>query len=155
MERRIGPSHFTRVWRKKFSKSIHNLNCGNLQTATMFLTGHVALNYHLNKYKAYKILKTCLDCLAAEETNNHYIRQCSKWSAQRSAVFESFYQNDFSIFAIMKYKTQPVYINPIIEWQDCKISTRSSGFTPSSSLRSCYKFYGVCKGRPRPMLHVL
>ena len=31
------PSHFTRVWRKKFSKSIHNLNRGNLRKATMFI----------------------------------------------------------------------------------------------------------------------
>ena len=31
------PSHFTRVWRKKFSKSIHNLNRGNLRKATIFL----------------------------------------------------------------------------------------------------------------------
>ena len=29
------PAHFTRVWRKKFSKSIHNLNRGNLRKATM------------------------------------------------------------------------------------------------------------------------
>ena len=35
----------TRLWRKKFSKSIHNLNRGNLRKATVFITGHVALNY--------------------------------------------------------------------------------------------------------------
>ena len=52
------PSHFTRVWRKKFSKSIHKLNCVNLRKVTMFLTGHVTLNYHLNKYKPDKISKT-------------------------------------------------------------------------------------------------
>ena len=51
------PSHFTRVWRKKFSKSIHNLNRGNLRKATMLLTGHVTLNYHLNKYKPDKSQK--------------------------------------------------------------------------------------------------
>ena len=49
------PFHFTRVRRKKFSKSIHNLIRGNLRKATMFLTGHVTLNYHLNKYKPDKI----------------------------------------------------------------------------------------------------
>ena len=37
-------SLFTRVWRKKISKSIHNLNRANLRKATMFLTGHVTLN---------------------------------------------------------------------------------------------------------------
>ena len=35
--------------------SIHNLNRDNLRKATMFLTGHVALNYHLNKYIPDKI----------------------------------------------------------------------------------------------------
>ena len=79
-------SHFTRVWRKSFSKSILNLNRGNLRKATMFLTGHVTLNYHLNKYKPDKISKTCPHCLAAEKTTNHYIGQCPKWSAQRSAL---------------------------------------------------------------------
>ena len=51
LERRFS-SHFT-----KFSMSIHNLNRGNLRKATIFLTGHVALNYH--KYKPDKISKTC------------------------------------------------------------------------------------------------
>ena len=118
------PSHFTRVWRKKFSKSIHNLNRGNLRKATMFLTGHVTLNYHLNKYKPDKISKTCPHCLAAEETTNHYIGQCPKWSAQRSAVFDSFYLSisevvdDFSIFVIMKYINATGRLNPITEWED-------------------------------------
>ena len=147
------PSHFTRVWRKNFSKSIHNLNRGNLRKATMFLTGHVTLNYHLNKYKPDKISKTCPHCLAVEETTNHYIGQCPKWSAQRSAVFDSFYLSIsevvdyFSIFVIMKYINATGRLNPI--------STRSSGFTPSSSIRSHYKFQGVGKGRPRPKPHVL
>ena len=66
-------SHFIRVWRKNFSKSSHNLNRGNLWKATIFLTGHVVLNYHLNKYKPDKNSKTCPYCLAAEETTNHYI----------------------------------------------------------------------------------
>ena len=94
------PSHFTRVWRKKFSNSIHNLNRGNLRKAT------------------------CPHCLAAEETTNHYIGQCPKWSAQRSAVFNSFYLSisevvdDYSIFAIMKYINATGRLNPITEWQD-------------------------------------
>ena len=49
-----------------------NLNRGNLRKATIFLTGHVALNYHLNKFKPDKISKTCPHCLAAEETTDHY-----------------------------------------------------------------------------------
>ena len=46
---------------------------GKKHQVTIFLTGHVALNYHLNKYKPHKISKTCPDCLAAEEMINHYI----------------------------------------------------------------------------------
>ena len=135
MERRtsVPVSHFTRVWRKKFSKSIHNLNRtrSNLRKATMFLTGHVTLSYHINKYKPDKISKTCPHCLAllhvaAEETTNHdhYIGQCPKWSAQRSAVFDSFYLSisevvdDFSIFVIMKFINATGRLNPITEWED-------------------------------------
>ena len=74
----------------------------------MFLTGYVALNHHLNKYKPDKISITCPHCLAAGEKTNHCIGQCPKWSAQRSAVFDSFdlsiseVVDDFSIFAIIK-----------------------------------------------------
>ena len=88
--------HFTRVWRK------------NLQF-TIFLTDHVAINYFLNKYKPEKISKACPHCLAADETTNHYIVQCPKWSAQKIAVFDSFYLSvsevidDLSIFAILKF----------------------------------------------------
>ena len=68
------PSHFTRVWRKKFSKSIHNLNRGNLRKATMLLTGHVTVNYHLNKYKPDKISKTCppLPCSGGNDQSLHW-----------------------------------------------------------------------------------
>ena len=100
------------TWRNKVSRSIHNLNRGNLWKATMFLTGHVALNYHLNKYKPNKTSKTYPHCTAAGDTTNHYIGQCPQWSAQRSAVlpvFDSFYLSgsevvhDFTFFAILKY----------------------------------------------------
>ena len=112
----------------------------------------MALNYHLNKYKPDKISTTCPHCLAAEDRTNHYIGQCPKWSAQRSTVFDSFYLSisevvdDFSIFAITKYINATDHLNP---------STRSSIFTPSSSLRSHYKFQGVGKGRPRPILYII
>ena len=121
------PSHFTRVWRKKFSKSINNLKRGNLRKVSMFFTEHVTLNYYLHKYKPDKndkIARTCTHCLAAEETTNHYIGQCPKWSAQRSAVFDSFYLSisevvdDFSIFVIMKYINATGRLNPITEWDD-------------------------------------
>ena len=81
----------------------------HLRPSVLLYEGHVSLNYHLNKYKPNKISKTCPHCLAPEETTNHYIGQCPKWSAQRIAVFDSFYLSvsevidDFSIIAILKY----------------------------------------------------
>ena len=57
-------------------------------------------------------------------------------------------------FAIMKYINATGRLNPIMS-PSGKISTSSSGFTPSSALRSRYKFHGFGKGRPRPILHVL
>ena len=49
--RNLPPSHMKRLWRNKFSREIPKLNRGNLRRAVQFLTGHAALNYHLNKYK--------------------------------------------------------------------------------------------------------
>ena len=68
---------------------------------------------------------TCPHCLnAAEETSDHFIGQCPKWSAQRSAVFDSLYLSisevvdDLSIFVIMKYINATGRLNTITEWQD-------------------------------------
>ena len=89
--REVPPSHFTRVWRDKFAGSLPHLSRSNLRKMTMFLTGHSTLNYTLNKYKPNTISKTCPHCEAEEETLNHFIGRCPKWSAQRSALFNSFY----------------------------------------------------------------
>ena len=105
--RGVPPSHFSRVWRDKFATVIPKLNRGNLRKVTMFLPGHSTLNYHLNKFKPQLISKTCPHCLAEEETTNHFIGHCPKWSAQRSALFQSFYLSitevaeNFSIFVIL------------------------------------------------------
>ena len=48
-------------------------------------------NFLLSEGYQVNDVKTCPHCLAAEETTNHSIGQCPKWSAQRSAVFDSFY----------------------------------------------------------------
>ena len=88
--------HFTRVWRKK--PPIHyllNRSCGS--------------KLLLEQVQTEKISKACPHCLAADETTNHYIVQCPKWSAQKIAVFDSFYLSisevidDLSIFAILKF----------------------------------------------------
>ena len=88
---KVPPSHFSAVWRDKFSNHLNNLSRGNLRKATQFLTGHAALNYHLNKYKPHLISKNCPHCFADVENIGHYVGQCPKWSAYRSALFESFY----------------------------------------------------------------
>ena len=89
--RALPPSHFKRVWRNKFARSIPKLGKESLRSATQFLTGHCELNYHLNKYKPDKIPKTCPHCLMDEETVHHFIGQCPKWSWQRGSYFNSFY----------------------------------------------------------------
>ncbi|HIF39375.1 MAG TPA: hypothetical protein EYQ69_09405 [Gemmatimonadetes bacterium] len=106
---KLPPSHTKRMWRNKFTKEIPKLNRGNLRRATQFLTGHAALNYHLNKYKPDKISPTCPHCLAEEETVGHFMGQCPKWSAQRSALFDSFYLSasdivdNFTLTEILHY----------------------------------------------------
>ena len=89
--RKQPPTHFKRVWREKFAKSTSKFGKESLRSATQFLTGHCELNYHINKYKPNKIPKTCPHCLMAEETINHFIGQCPKWSYQRGGYFNSFY----------------------------------------------------------------
>ena len=107
--RTLPPSHFKRVWREKFARSIRKLGKESLRSATQFLTGHCELNYHINKYKPDKVPKTCPHCLMDEETINHFIGQCPKWSFQRGAYFNSFYisvtdvVDDFSLPRIVGY----------------------------------------------------
>ena len=86
-----------RMWRDKFSKEVTKLNRGNLRRATQILTGHAALNYHLNKYKPETISKTCPHCLVEEETVNHFLGQCPRWSLQRGAFFNSYYLSSSEI----------------------------------------------------------
>ena len=54
------PSHFKRVWRDKFKSAIQILDRGNLRKATMFLTGHSTLNYHLTSTNRTKFQKVVL-----------------------------------------------------------------------------------------------
>ena len=89
--RTLPNTHFKRVWRQKFARSIPKLGKESTRTATQFLTGHCELNYHINKYKPTTVPKTCPHCLMEEETMNHFIGQCPKWSYQRGGYFDSFY----------------------------------------------------------------
>ena len=119
----IPPSHFKRVWRNKFKSVSQTMNRDNLRKATMFLTGHSTLNYHLNKYNPDKIPKTCPHCLGAEETTDHFIGYCPKWSANRSALFKSFYLSveevveNFSIFVILKFIRSTGRLKATTEWK--------------------------------------
>ena len=83
--REVPPSHFTRVWRDKFTASIPKLTRSNLRKVDVFLTGHSTLNYILNKNQPDKFPKTCPHCLADEETVIHFASRCPRWSAERSA----------------------------------------------------------------------
>ena len=74
-------SHFKRVWRDKFAKSISKFGKESVRSATKFLTGHCELNYHINKYKPNKIPKTCPHCLMEEETVGHFVGRCPKCSS--------------------------------------------------------------------------
>ena len=49
------------------------------------------LNYHINKFEPTTVSKTCPHCLMEEETINHFIAQCPKWSYERGGYFDSFY----------------------------------------------------------------
>jgi hypothetical protein len=69
--RKPPPSHFKRVWRQKFAKSISKFGKEDLRTATQFLTRHCEPNYHINKYKHQQVSKTCPRCHISEETMNH------------------------------------------------------------------------------------
>ena len=106
----LPPSHFKRLWRDKFSDRLQRLNRDQLRKATQFLTGHAAVNYHLNKYNA-NISKTCPHCLAEEETINHFLGQCPKWSLHRSAMFDSFYLSDSDIVDCFDLPTILAFIN--------------------------------------------
>ena len=86
-------SFFSTMWREKFTKDIEKLSKNNLRIATHILTGHAALNYHLNKYKPIKIKKACPHCSDADETITHYLGKCSKWSYQRFLIFGMFYMD--------------------------------------------------------------
>ena len=105
------PSHFKRMWRQKFTKGILKLNKGNLRIATQILTGHATLNYHLHKYKPNKYPKTCPHCLVEEETVNHFLGQCPKWSHQRGTFFNSFYLSSSDIVDSFSLTTILNFIN--------------------------------------------
>jgi hypothetical protein len=47
--RELPTSHFKRVWRDKFTKSISKFGKESQRSAIQFLTGHCELNYHINR----------------------------------------------------------------------------------------------------------
>jgi hypothetical protein len=109
--RKLPPSHFKRVWRQKFAKSISKFGKENLRTATQFLTGHCELNYYIYKHKPQQVPKTCPDCLMSEETMNHFIGQCPMWSCQRGGYFNSFYLGTTDVVDRFSLRRIVSYIN--------------------------------------------
>ena len=85
--------HIKLAWRENFYPTITKLKRDRLRLATHFLTGHAALNYHLNKFKPLTIPKTCPHCKMEDETVTHFMGRCPKWSAMRGAYFNTFYTN--------------------------------------------------------------
>ena len=109
--RELPTSHFKRVWRDKFAKSISKFGKESLRSATQFLTGHCELNYHINKYKPNKIPKTCPHCLMEEETVDHFVGRCPKWSQQRGAHFNSYYISTTEVVDTFSLSRIVGYIN--------------------------------------------
>ena len=81
------------MWRDKFDPTLRKLKRGKLRLATQFLSGHAAVNYHLNKFKPLTISKTCPHCLYEDETVTHFMGKCPKWSSMRGAYFNTFFSN--------------------------------------------------------------
>jgi ribonuclease HI len=90
-------SHFKSMWRDKFQHDTGNLNRGELRIATQLLTGHAGLNYHLHKYKPNIISKTCPFCQDEDETVNHYLGACPRWSSLRAQYLNTYYDSSSNI----------------------------------------------------------
>ena len=112
--------HIKLAWREKFYPTITKLKRDRLRLATHFLTGHAALNYHLNKFKPLTIPKTCPHCKMEDETVTHFMGRCPKWSAMRGAYFNTFYTNISDIADNNTLNEIVNYINAtkrLVPWQ--------------------------------------
>ena len=112
--------HIKLAWREIFYPTITKLKRDRLRLATHFLTGHAALNYHLNKFKPLTIPKTCPHCEMEDETVTHFMGRCPKWSAQRGAYFNTFYTNISEIADNNTLNEIVNYINAtkrLVPWQ--------------------------------------
>ena len=104
------PRHFNMAWRDKFGKEVKTMNRPTLTIATQILTGHVHLNYHLHKMtKSNSPL--CEMCEDEEETTNHFIGTCPRWSQTRGEVLNTFYASLSDIVDTNKLKDIVNYVN--------------------------------------------
>ena len=74
-----------------YVRQLHRMfNVSNDMQLLMRFHG-ICMIFMINKYKPTTVPKTCPHCLMEEETMNHFIGQCPKWSYQRGGYFDSFY----------------------------------------------------------------
>ena len=81
------------------------------RAAVQLITGHAALNYHLNKMTLVDT-KICPHCDYAEETTGHFLGQCPAFARHRGEIFNTYYATltdifeNHSILEIVKYATK-------------------------------------------------
>ena len=111
------PRLFSILWREKFAKELIKMNRKDLRVATQLLTGHAALNYHLNKLHC--IAKpTCPLCEADDETVSHFLGQCPMLGNLRADLLNTYYTtasdivDRYSLAQIVKYANRTKRLEP-------------------------------------------
>ena len=111
------PRLFSILWREKFTKELIKMKGKDLRVATQLLTGHAALNYHLNKLHC--IAKpTCPLCEADDETVSHFLGQCPMLGNLRADLFNTYYAtasdivDRYSLAQIVKYANRSKRLEP-------------------------------------------
>ena len=86
-------------------------NRKNLRSAVQLLSGHIGLNYHLNKMQL-SLTNKCLECHeASNETVEHFLGQCPAFSQSREEFFNTFFTYDHHIFSNYKISVIVKYAN--------------------------------------------
>ena len=86
-------------------------NRKDLRTAVQLISGHIGLNYHLNKMQI-SLSNKCQVCEdACNETVEHFLGQCPAYSQARDEFFNTFYTYDHNIFDNHKIAVIVKYAN--------------------------------------------
>ena len=84
------PKMFNILWRDKFSKDLIRVNKRDLRAATLILTGHACLNYHLSKLNR-SVQPLCPLCEAEYDTVPHLLAKCPMLWQLRVEYFDTYY----------------------------------------------------------------